>query len=218
MSNKKTINGVISKKENLFRNFTLVCACALLYTYVRYIVFGNVAYEQLPVFLLNKALSMCSVLCLFVTSIYYMQGQHMIKKIKFWGKAALQTAYLHIALSLTIVSKSYYPKFFGDLKMNATGEVIILVGLIAAYCFWLLDNPKKSIVKIHTLQILASIFIIIHLVVMGYSGWLTVYKWNGGLPPISLVSVTFAIMSLLLFTISKKKVFLNEEPTLNSSY
>lgn len=188
-----------SEKEqfNMLMKFAFVFICTSLYTYVRYIVYGNVNPNHLPTFLLNKSLSMVSVVYCFITAVHYGLLKSDISKVKAWGTASLHTAYLHIILSLSIFGNAYYGKFFAGTKLSLNGELIIFSGLIAIYCFWLIN--KTNYIKIYALQILASLFIIIHLIVMGLNGWLKVAKWHGGLPPISLVSVVFAAFALILF-------------------
>lgn len=195
-----------SEKEhlNMLMKFTLVFICTTIYTYVRYIVYGSVNPIHLPVFLFNKSMSMVSVVYCFIAAVHYGLLKSHISKVKAWGTASLHSAYLHIILSLSIFGNAYYGKFFDGSKLSLSGELIIFSGLIAIYCFWLIN--KTNYVKIYTLQILASLFIIIHLVVMGLSGWLKVAKWHGGLPPISLVSVTFAVIALVLFFIKRDKL------------
>jgi len=189
---------------NMLMKFTLVFFCASIYTYVRYIVYGNVNPNHLPTFLFNKAMSMVAVAYCLIAAIHYGYLKSDISKVKAWGTASLHSAYLHILLSLSIFGNSYYGKFFSGEKLSLNGELIIFSGIIAAYCFWLIN--KTNYVKIYTLQILASVFIIIHLIVMGYGGWIKVAKWHGGLPPISLVSVVMAVIALILFFRKRDKV------------
>jgi hypothetical protein len=205
----------LSKKEHqkMLLKFAFVFACAAIYTYLRYIIYGNVNPEQIPVFLFNKTMSMVSVAFCFIAAIHYGLLKSHISKVKAWGTASLHSAYIHILLSLSIFGNSYYGKFFNNEKLTLSGELIIFSGLVAIYCFWLIN--KTNYVKIHTLQILASVFITIHLVVMGLSGWLTVSKWHGGLPPISLVSVAMSVIALVLFF--RKRENLNSKKTKEES-
>jgi hypothetical protein len=160
------------------------------------VIFENVSPIHIPVFLLNKSISMAAVFFLFLTALQYVRND--IEKTKFWGTASLHCAYLHILLSLAILSSTYYPKFFGVEKMNLIGEISIFFGVLAVYCFWTIRGAS-SFIQRQTFQILSSLFIVGHLVAMGFSGWLTIEKWHGGLPPISLISVVFALISFVLF-------------------
>ncbi len=179
----------------MIKKFSLILIFTSLYAFIRYVIFGHVSLNHIPVYLLNKSISMASVLFLLLTAINYVQNQN--EKIRFWGMASLHSAYLHILLSLAILSREYYPKFFEIEKMNLTGELTILFGVFAAYCLWRIRGNGSI------LQIFASLFIAGHLIAMGFTGWLTVEKWYGGMPPISLLSFIFIMISVILF--SKRK-------------
>lgn len=185
----------------MIKKYAVIFVCTLLYTYIRYVVYGHVSTSNLPTYLLNKSISMTSVFCLMIAGICY--AKNKIDKIKFWGSAALHSAYIHILLSLAILSRAYYPKFFDIEKMNLTGEITILLGVLSAYCFWLICHIRSDCMH-KVLQIFSCILIIGHLVAMGFNGWLNVSGWHGSLPPISLLSFVLAIISLVLF--SKKQV------------
>lgn len=181
-----------------------ILAICSIYTVLRYIVFGPETIVQIPAFLFNKAISLASVCFLTMAAYYHATGYS--ERLKQWGTAALHCAYLHIVISVAIISRAYYPKFFGDDKMNLVGEMTIGFGALAAYCFWLIGINKSNHWRKQTLQILATILIGAHVTAMGLSGWLTPDKWNGGMPPISLVSFILAIISLLLFCIRKSSL------------
>ena len=140
---------------------------------------------------------MASVFFLFLTAVNYKKGR--IEKIRFWGNASLHFAYIHIVLSLAILSKVYFPKFFHTDKMNLTGELTILLGVLAAYSFWRISNAGSDFKQRKIFQLLSGFLLTGHLVAMGFTNWLNIGKWYGGLPPISLVSVVLALMSLILF-------------------
>lgn len=184
------------------RKYALILACTTLYAIIRYIVFGHVSTNNLPIYVLNKSLSMTAVFCLMMAGICYAKKE--INKVKFWGSTSLQSAYVHILLSLAILSKDYYPKFFAIEKMNLTGEITILFGVLAAYCYWLLRQIRSDGAH-RFLQIFSCVFITLHLVAMGFSGWLKVSGWYGGLPPISLLSFVLTIISLVLFSKKQKE-------------
>lgn len=44
----------------------------------------------------------------------------------------------------------------------------------------------------------ALLFVVAHLVALGWRGWLAPSGWNGGMPPISLVALTAALIPLLV--------------------
>jgi len=60
---------------------------------------------------------------------------------------------------------------------------------------------KKEWLKIQRMGYLAFILVMLHVVFMGYRGWLQPQDWPGGLLPISLISFIFIVLTLLLRTI-----------------
>lgn len=44
----------------------------------------------------------------------------------------------------------------------------------------------------------ALFFVVIHLVALGYQGWLAPQGWQWGIPPVSLVAVVVAMVPLLV--------------------
>ena len=169
-----------------------------LYTLVRYVVFGHVSPVHVPVYLVNKSISMASVVLLSFAAFSY--SRQNTDRLRVWGTASLHCACIHVLLSLSILSSGYYPKFFGAEKMNLPGEVAVLLGILAIYCYWLSHYVRTVPMRRGVFQVFASLFVAGHLTVMGFQGWLNVAKWHGGLPPISLVSLVFAVASLMLFS------------------
>ena len=179
-----------------------ILLCTTAYTIVRYVIFGHVSPIHMPVYLLNKSVSMASMFFLFLAAMPL--AKERTEETRFWGIASFHFACLHILLSLAILSSAYYPKFFGTDKMNLTGEVTVLFGILTAYCYWFARNGKSFFIRRWVIQLLAGIFVAGHLVAMGFGGWLEVEKWHGGLPPISLISFIFAMISLGLFLKTRK--------------
>ncbi len=168
-----------------------------LYTIIRYVIFGHVSPNYMPVYLLNKSVSKASVVLLFCTALSHTKDQ--LGKIKFLGTASLLSAYIHILFSFAILSSAYYPKFFDMEKLNLSGKVTILFGVLAALLFWSIRSVRSAFMVRRKFQLLSGLFVAAHLVTIGFIGWLKVEKWPGGLPPISLLSFVFAIISLVLF-------------------
>jgi hypothetical protein len=118
--------------------------------------------------------------------------------LRFWSNAALQLVFVHVFLSLGILSKGYYGTFFEGDKMNLTGELVLLTGALGVYCFWRLQAAELTSELRRTLKILLCALVAGHLFTMGFDGWLQVKRWNGGLPPITLLSFLLVVPSLLI--------------------
>ncbi|MBJ6724232.1 hypothetical protein [Geomesophilobacter sediminis] len=167
------------------------------YAVMRYTGFGGVSPVHIPVHLLNKALSMSAAYCLFMASLELLRTRK--EAFDFWRKACVNLAFVHVLLSLGILNKAYFPKFFSGEMMNLTGELTFLMGALGIYCFWRLLTFEMTPRVRRIMMASASAFVATHLFIMGYDGWLTVEKWNGGLPPITLLSFLLVVGSLAVF-------------------
>jgi len=177
-----------------------------IYTFVRYVIFGGVDAIHIPVYLLNKSFSMAATIFIFLTILNYYKTNE--ENIKTFGKASLHFSFIHIMLSVSILSKAYYPKFFMSYKMNLIGVLVVLTGVLTAYLLKVSSDNTKKLIAPKSFFLLINLFLGAHLFIMGFKGWLTIGKWHGSLPPISLVSFLFIIISLhiLFFMKSPEKI------------
>jgi hypothetical protein len=81
----------------------------------------------------------------------------------------------------------------------------MLMGTLAVYCFWRLKAAGIKPALRRTLTLLACSLVAFHLFAMGFDGWLAVQKWNGGMPPITLLSFLLVISSLIVFLWAKER-------------
>lgn len=165
------------------------------YTLVRYVTFGTVSVVQIPVYLLNKSIALAAVCCLLLAAFYL--SKQMLKQTKQWGIASFHFAAVHVLLSNLIISSDYFPKLFDSNRMNLMGELTLLFGVLAGYALWHARYQELTQIKPKVFQIIASVFILGHLITLGYTNWLNVGLWYGRLPPISLLSFIIVIISIL---------------------
>ncbi len=173
------------------------------YAVIRYAGFGHVSLVHLPVYIMNKSICMTAVESLLMASLAFMRAER--ETLRFWASACAQLVFIHIFLSLGILSKGYYVNFFDGDKMSLTGELVLLLGVLAVYCFWRLQAAGIKPAVRRTLTVLACTFVAGHLFAMGYNDTLQVQKWNGGLPPMSMISFFLALSSLIVFLRAKEK-------------
>jgi hypothetical protein len=113
-----------------------------------------------------------------------------------WTKASGHLAFVHVLLSLGLISKGNYPAHHDADRMSLTGEAALLLGVLAVYAYWrvgMARAPRRF------LTLLASAFLAGHLFVMGFRSWMQPAKWHGGLPPITLLSFCAAVFGLAQF-------------------
>jgi hypothetical protein len=164
---------------------------------MRYAGFANVSPTHIPVYLLNKGISMTAAFSLLMASLGVIRSQRDL--FDFWRKACMNLVFIHVLLSLAILNKGYFPKFFAGEMMSLTGEITLLLGALGVYCFWRLLTFEMAPHVRRVIMTAANALAAGHLFVMGYDGWLQVQKWNGGLPPITLLSFILVVSSLAVF-------------------
>ena len=167
-----------------------------VYAVIRYAVFGNVSLNNMPVFLMNKGIAMTAAVSLFMASLCLVRRER--DAARFWASACSQSVFVHILLSLGILSKAYFHKFYSGDKLNLTGEVVLLTGVLAVYCLWRMHATELRAAVWRTLTIPVCLLVAVHLFAMGCDDWLLVQKWNGGLPPMTLLSLFLVTAGLFL--------------------
>ena len=196
--------------------FAVVFGGSLAYAIVRYHLAGDVAWRHFPLFILNKATSLAAVM--FVASSYLIgkiirwhdhDKALRLVVIKFCGLTGFFLAAIHALFSLSLLSPAYYAKYFDDGgRLNLQGELALLVGVVGL--FFLMSPaittlpmmPKaiggKRWKRSQRAGYVALLLVVVHLVTLGWKGWLEPSGWNGGLPPISLVAVVAAVIPLVV--------------------
>ena len=197
------------------RWFAVIFGGSLVYAIVRYHLAGGVAWEHLPLFILNKATALASVG--FVASSYlvgpvirFYDGDVKMKLVvvKFCGVMGFALAMVHAFMSVCLITPAYFAKYFlDDGRMNLQGELGMAAGVIALL---MLSMPAITTLPMMAKEIggvrwkrsqrmgyACLLLVVVHLVVLGLKGWLTPATWPWSIPPISLVAVVLAIVPLV---------------------
>ncbi len=196
--------------------FFTIFGASLFYAILRYHIAGDVSWAHFPLFILNKATSLAAVG--FVASSYLIgkmihwhdaDRQLRLVVIKFCGLVGFFMAGIHAFFSLALLSPAYYGKYFDlDGKLNFQGELALTVGVVALF---LLMSPAIATLPMMAKAVggarwkrgmsigyLTLSLVVVHLIVLGYKGWLAPLGWQAWLPPISLVAVVLAIIPLFV--------------------
>jgi len=174
------------------------------YAIVRYNIAGKVPWSRLPLYVLNKAVSLAGFILLFVNFSGNKNNSFRQEVFKHIGISSFLLIVLHAIISLLIFSPHAYPKFFDENNWLTTFAALsMLSGIIAIILLWIYNmsfsilykekftkNLKENIINT------AILIIGIHLFFMGYNGWLTPEKWYGKLPPISLISFSLFLTGI----------------------
>ena len=174
-----------------------VLAASLAYAILRYNVFGTVAWEQLPLFVGNKAIAVTSLVLLGLSRLVADPERR-----KDLGLAGLAFALVHVLLSFVVIDPAYLPKLFGRAGTLTWGaETSMLAGGVATVLLlWLayatLKNPIER--QPHATSLLPGIarvmllLVAVHAATLGYGVWLAPSTWPGSMPPITLWSFLLA--------------------------
>lgn len=182
------------------------------YAILRYNIFGSVPWKEIPLYIMNKAISFTAIILFTISySIKYQYGQgsgieqkSLDKRIIIEITSAL--IMVHVLMSLLLFKPAVFAKFFEeDGTISLFAGLSMIAGIIAFVLLWgsklnSLSNKKNSkpLLSLPLVVNGAMVFTGIHLFFMGYKGWITPEKWNGGMPPISLIAFLIASFGLLL--------------------
>ena len=185
-----------TRRSNKLTTVAMVLGFSTLYAVVRYNFFGDVSTHNIPVYILNKSVSLSSVIFLLLAGWRHMRGNN--PDAKFWGTSSLHFAMLHIVMSFVLLSESYYPKLYSADMMNLNGEACVLFGALAGYFYVLLGIDSRRHLFL-LIKCLAAGSVCLHLFFMGYFNWFKPTDWPGQLPPISLISFLIGVAALVIF-------------------
>jgi len=203
----------VEKKKNAAASLiTGVLVLAILYAVLRYHVAGPVPWKDFPFFILNKGFSLAAfvlIACNFGFGPLRNLGVPLPDSWLVARKAVGMTGFLlvliHALMSFLLFKPAVYANFFAaDGTLTLLAGLSMLAGVLAFVVLWaynlsfqtFLREDKVFISFITSRRFLLVAFILggVHLLFMGYAGWMKPGGWHGGLPPISLVA--FAVFAM----------------------
>jgi len=206
-----------AKKQNAEAAIILTTMLfAIGYAVLRYHVFGEVPWKDLPFLILNKGLSLGAFMLI---SLNFALGpaknlglpvpSSWLNARKALGMSGFLFALMHVLISFMLFTPAIFGKFFeADGSLTGVGGISMLAGVLAFVVLWgynlsfqtFLREDKVFIGFITSRKFLIWALLLggIHLAFMGYSGWMNPSGWNGGLPPISLLAFVFFVVGYLL--------------------
>jgi len=194
---------------------TTLVALAVGYAVLRYHVIKGVPWANFPLFILNKGISLSAV---FLIAASYAIGHlsrffpktftSWLNLRKYLGLFGFGLSAVHIFISFLLFGPGYYPKFFeANGKLNLTGELSMLFGVVSFFVFSIVAivsipsvgemMDKKRWLRIQRMGYLALASVGLHVLTMGFAGWLTPKTWPGGLMPVSLVAFIVITITIL---------------------
>ena len=181
----------------------------LIYSFIRYITLGPEDVSQLPLYVMNKALSWAGLATIGLSRLL---GSVAARKQA--GLIGALMIGLHVVMSMLILKPEYLRKFFDSMngmKLTGAGEASMLAGVLGlGFLAWLLwataeqaNGSSDSNGNVSLLPWVGRAVLIcgaLHVALMGWDVWFAPEKWAnyGHLPPITLLSFVTAVVFLIL--------------------
>ena len=210
------------KKNSAASIITIVMVFGLAYAITRYHLVGPVPWKDFPMFILNKVLSLSAFILLACNFGFGPLNNLGIKIPEGWlnarksiGMTGFLLALIHALMSFMLFSPSVYGKFFvEDGTLTMLGGLSMLAGIIAFVILWGYNmsfqtflREDKAFIQFITSRkflIVALLFGALHIIFMGYEGWLKPEGWHGGMPPVSLVAIVIFAVSYIANLLGRK--------------
>ena len=201
-----------NNKNAAGRIIAVVLLFSIGYAIVRYHIAGTVPWKDLPFFILNKGISLAAFILLTFNFGFGPLNNLGVRVPVSWlnarralGMTGFLLVLIHVLMSFMLFKPAVYAKFFAtDGTLTLLAGLSMLGGILAFVVLWAynmsfqthLREDKKFIAFItsRTFLIWAMLLGGIHLAAMGYQGWIEPAGWQSGLPPISLVAISFGIV------------------------
>ncbi len=202
------------------------------YAILRYNILKGIAWEHLPLFISNKAISLSAVMFIALSYLLGPLARFWPKTIvpllglrQFFGLVGFGLAALHGFMSLLIFTPAYYPKFFSqDGTLNLIGEFSMAFGILAFFVFAAValtsilgvagSMSSQRWQAVQRLGYFGLVLVLFHVLAMGYEGWMKPSSWPGGMLPVSLfaaIIIAFALLLRIVVLISPGKNYQQKE-------
>jgi DMSO/TMAO reductase YedYZ heme-binding membrane subunit len=211
-----------TQKSSAVRIITTVLLFGLAYAVLRYHIVGPVPWKDFPFFILNKGISLSAFILLTFNFAFGPLNNLGVRVPEGWlnaRKALGMTGFLlvliHALMSFMLFSPAIYGKFFeADGTLTLLAGLSMLGGVLAFVVLWGYNlsfqthlREDQAFIRFITSRkflLVAMILGGVHLVFMGYKGWLTPSGWHGGMPPISLVAFVFFVAGYSVNLLGRK--------------
>jgi hypothetical protein len=216
------MNRITHSKEFAGRIIPVTIIMSIGYSILRYNIMGDVSWDDVPFYILNKGISLAALILLSLNfsigplkRLNISVNQQLLDARMSLGIIGFTLAFTHMVMSVAILNPVYLPSFFyeGGL-LNARGSLSLLGGVlgIVFLCIYYVNfkpdikRQYKIIAVVTSREVILSVlfFMGVHLFFVSYPGWLTVHKWHGGLPPISLISFNVLLVCFVINLMGRK--------------
>jgi len=200
------------RQNSAGRIIAAVILFSIGYAIVRYHLAGPVPWKDFPFFILNKGISLAAfILVTFnfsfgpLNNIGFKIPVGWLDARKALGMTGFLLALIHVLMSFMLFSPAVYGQFFEpDGTLTLLAGISMLGGVAAFVVLWAYNlsfqtqlREDKTFIRFITSRkflIWALLLGGVHLVFMGYQGWMAPENWHGGIPPVSLVAISFFVV------------------------
>ena len=214
----KNITQYNTAKMIIFSTFIL----SLVYVVLRYHIFGGVEWREFPLFVLNKAMALAGFLLVTYNFSFGPFKNIGIKIPDSWMAARnilAMTGFLflliHAFISFLLFSPAHYGKFFeAEGTLTLIAGMSMLSGVIGFVLLWMMNITFQSFMRendVFVAFIGSRKFLLwaltlggLHILFMGYNGWMHPEGWHGGIPPVSLVAFVFFTVGYIANVLGRK--------------
>lgn len=195
---------------------------AMAYAVLRYHIAGEVPWKDFPLYIFNKGLALGGFVLLSFNFTLGPAKQLGLPVPQTWldtRKALGMTGFLvilvHVLMSFMLFSPASYQSFFeADGTLTGLAGISMLTGILSFVFLWALNLSFQTYLREDTAFIAfitSRKFLVwalalsgLHLLFMGYAGWLSPSGWQGGLPPISLIAFAFFVIGYVLNLVGRE--------------
>jgi hypothetical protein len=163
---------------------------SVVYSAIRYVVFAPKNLEHLPVFVVNKGVSMGAALCFAIAFLVQWRRWRGGAGPRVWFRAGIFGVCLHIPMSLAILRPVYFKEFFLESgRMSFGGEAVFLFGALTAGGIYLLTRQDWTAMHRWMLSLATMVVLFLHTLFMGIARGLNINASHAYLPPMWLLSL-----------------------------
>ncbi len=142
-----------NKNKYALKLIFTITSFSIGYAILRYHLFDDVPWKDLPIFVLNKGISLSSLVLLTLTFCLSPLKNMGIKIKSKWLDSRKMVevtgflfAFLHVFMSMTILNPKYYPVFFvSDGTLSLRGNLSLLGAVLGFAILWAYRISFKSI-------------------------------------------------------------------------
>ena len=172
-----------------------ITGASIAYATLRYNVLKGVAWSDWPVFVLNKAIALSSLLLLVVWVLRARRGARAPQEALLAAAARMMLA--HVGLSLVLLTPVYFPAFFAEGRLTWQAGAALLLGVAAAMGLSVASRSGSGHGASRRALGIVAFAAGSHAALFGYASWLTPATWPAYLLPITLLSFAAGVVGIV---------------------